>query len=384
MDIIVPKRLVIFLVFLMALSVIASIAYVRLPRAVITVYPQLVPRTTSQVITLSAAAQSPDFKRFTLPATIVEAEVTEEVVRERGGSNVREDFAKGVVVLRNDQGDPQSLVAKSHLRHEETGVFFLTDSPVTIPPEGEVSVAVTAKEVGPKGNVAAGKFAVDRLPTSLQEVVYGESSSDFTGGIVSDTPITEEEVAAAKNEALTTAQQRAVGALTAKAGGAPLPPELVETTIASEDISAAVGSAATSFSVRVTLQAKGFVVDKNDLLSLTLLSLKAMQTEEEEFVSYEPESFTITTDRSDFSRGEARVEGTLTGLFSNKLGSRAFQSDNLAGLSAQEVRERFEELPAVEKAEVSFWPFWVNAIPAREAAVEISVRDVSNEVTVSR
>lgn len=369
---IIPSRTLLLTLVLGAFLVGGALLYIRLPHAVITVYPKTHERTVSQDITLSGSSKEPDFVRFILPARIIEAGITETQTFSRSKGETVEDFAKGTIKLFNRQDEEQRLLPKTHMRHEASGVFFLTDAAVVVPPQSELMVPVTAKEKGPRGNVATGKFIVDKLPASLHEVVFGESTTPMNGGVATDTPLSEKELAAAKDTVQTKARERVHAELTTAAGGAGVREDLTHISVDEETVSAQPGSRAAEFSIAMRLTARAFVVDENDLLSLTLLALRSSPAADEEFVSYAPESFTLEIVRSDPEQSEARVKGTLTGDFASKTGPTVLATDNLAGRSEAEVKEYFTQFPAVGNVTVTFSPFWVKAVPTRKEATEIT------------
>lgn len=374
-QLVLPPRTIALVTGVVMLLLAGGLGYIYLPKAKIVVTPRINTRVVEQDILLSTKATEPDFIRFVLPARLVETEVKAGRQFNRSQENLAEDFAKGQVTFRNEQEEAQELLPKSHLRHEATGVFFLTDKAVSIPGKGEIKVGVTAKEKGAKGEVAPGKFIVDKLPSSLQSVVYAESSQKFTGGLASGSALTEEEINKAKEELLQEAKGEAAGQLTAQAGGANISPDLTSMEVQSANVSAAPGSRAAQYEVALTLKAKGMAVDSNDLLSLTLLALRSKQSNDEEFISYEPESFNYTIKRADFERGEVLVGSKLSGTFGSKIGASSLSSNNIAGLSAAETKERFEQLPNIESVEVTFSPFWVKSAPSRPQSIEIVVEN---------
>lgn len=373
--IVAPRGTVAASLALLGAVIAAGLSYVYFPRATILISPASFTTTVEQTITLSVAAQEPDFRRYALPARLVTAEVEESKTINRSGGAVTEDFARGVVTLHNEQDEEQPLLPKSHLRHEATGVFFLTDQAVRVPPHGQVTMPITAKEKGPAGNVSAGKFIVDRLPPSLQEVVFAESSSDFSGGEAFDTPLSQEELMAAQNEVRGQALEKARGSLTAQAGGAAIRDELVDIQAEEITASAAVGARATRFQITMKAHARAFVVDESDVLSLTLLALRAKPGADEEFISYDPASFKITSVRSDFDRSEARITTSLTGTLARKTEPKVFEATNLAGRTRSEAEEYYKQFPSVGKVEVSFWPFWVTTVPSRPSATSVAVKN---------
>lgn len=369
-----PRSLTALLIIIIAATGIA-VAILRLPAATITIYPATHDRFVTQEITLSSTTTEPDFVRFILPAKFaeVETEVSKTVSRESG--NTFDDFARGTVTMINNEDEEQRLLPKTHLRHADTGIFFLTDAPVVIPPKATTTVGVTAKEKGASGNVAAGKFIIDKLAASLQDQIYAQSAAPFSGGVSTDTPVSETEISQAKAAVVAEAKAKAKAELSTKVGGVEINDALLALDVIEENVSVTPGSHATGFSVVTKVRGRGFFPDANDVLSLTLLALRSSPKADEEFISFQPESFRLEIIRSDFSRGEARVKGTLSGTFAQKTGPNVFTADNLAGRSEPEVQEYFKQFPSVSRAEVSFSPFWVKTVPARREATTIEIKN---------
>ncbi len=344
-----------------------------LPSARIVVTPALHEKEAEQTIVLSAATQEPDFKKFVLPARVVEAEGSETVTVERTDGTPRPSKATGTVRLHNEQDEEQPLLPQTTLRHEATGTLFLTNNAVRIPVRGEVTVGITAKEEGVKGNVPAGKFIVDKLPPSLQEVVWAESGTATAGGEIFDTPLSEAELSEAKEKILQAARAEARGTLGAAASGATLRDDLIAETIEEHTASAEPGSQASTYNTSARVRLRTFVVDDTAVLSLTLLALQSQTAAGEEFVSYDPTSFTMRFQRADFDRGEARVTGKLKGSFAEKTESKIFDAGTLAGRTPAEVQEYFKQFPSVADVQVALSPFWVTTVPSRPSAVEVVI-----------
>lgn len=369
----IPRLLVILVALVVILGVLASISLIYLPQATIAVYPATTLKSVSHVITLTKTANAPDFVRFILPAKVVKKSLEESQTITRSVGPVHDDLARGTVVLRNNQADEQPLLAQTHLRHEATGTFFLLDKAVRIPPQGTSTVTVTAQDKGQAGNVPKGKFIVDKLPTSLQAVVYGESEQDFTGGVAGSTPLTEEDINQAKAGVEQKAKERATAELSTS-----LRPDLINFSIDSEAISAAVGSFSPSYTISIQATARGFAIDATDLLSLTVLALRAQGSAETELASYDPNSFKVAIQQANFERGEASIIGTVTGTFTAKISPTVFDVSNLSGRTTAEVEEYFKQFPGVDHVAVSLSPFWVKTVPSRTSAIEITIKSRVN------
>lgn len=373
MEIMVPKRALLLVGFIVVVVSSAGLSMIYLPKADISLRPIHEERTVEQQIILSAQAKEPDFVKFILPVKIVENKARVEQVVKRGEGQEKAGLARGEVRLINERDEEQNLLPKSHLRHVESGGFFLTDKPAKIPPRGELMMSVTAKEPGAAGNVSAGKFVIDKLPTSVQQIVFAESSTLFSGGIMVEEMLAEAEWNKVRETALQAAKEKAAAELWTKAGGAFIRDDLISFTDERVETSVSPGSQASSYQVMAEATARSAVVDENDLLSLTLLELREAAGPEEEFINYNPQSFQVYFARTDFDRGEIIVKGKLTGTFAKKIPSTAFSNRMLAGLSLKEAQAALKNVPGVGGAEIKLSPFWVTSVPGRPEAIEIVV-----------
>lgn len=365
------KRWLRVLLILLVISAVLLVVVLYLPRATIRITPATEKRVVSREILLSVNNKEPDYKKNVLPAKIIDKTVEEVSTVTRSQGSLRDDYAKGILTLSNSQNGEQPLLPKTHLKHEESGVFFLTDEAVRIPPKGQIEVSVTAKQPGLSGNIPPGRFIVDKLPDELKQSVYGESSMAFTGGQVTDNPISESELKEEQKKARLQAESKLQAELSSAAGGAGVVPELTSIETELEEITADPGSKVTSYEIRMRLRGRAFVVDNNDLLSLALLGLKSNVNEGEEFAAYDPESFQVGINRADFERGEVYIETALEGTFSRKTVSQALSADNLAGRTEADVKAYMSQFENVGDVNVDFWPFWVKSIPGREESIKV-------------
>lgn len=372
----IPRLAIFAFVILLITLGLGVFVSVYLPKATIVISPPNYEREVTREILLSSTASAPDFVKFILPAKVIDKTTEERNTIQRTSATVTEDFARGTVTLTNKQNEEQPLLPKSHLRHEATGIYFLTDKPVRIPPQGSIEVTVTAEEKGKAGNVPSGKFIIDRLPVSTQAVIYGESLSSFSGGESADSPLSQDEIDKAVQDVVKKSQEKAQIELSSATGGAPLRPDLVAYSTEEQGTSVELGSKATSFEVYARTRARAFMVDDKDLLSLTLLALRASPTADEEFVQYKPESFKVELLKTDFERGEAKARGHLTGIFTKKTPPTVFDANNLAGRTEKEVKEYLSQQDGIGEVNVKFSPFWVKTVPARKGATTVQMKGI--------
>ena len=349
------------------------IATTLFPRATITVHPKKSERKLTKDIILSSKATTPDYVRFTLPATIVEEELTVTKQFENAGSAPIQDFSKGSITFTNTQDQEQRLLPKTQMRHLDSGIIFLTDIPIAIPAKGDLIVSVTAKEKGSTGDVPAGKFVVEKFARGLQEAVSAKSDTAFSGGESTDQEITQELLDTAQKTVLEEAKKEALAKLSTKAKGAPVREDLVTIEVQSQSISVPLGSRAVRYSADAKVKARGFVVDTHDVISLMTLALRANVAGDEEFISYDSASFVLTIMQTDWNVGEARISAALTGTYAKKIGSNELHTDNLSGLSEKEIIDRFTASPTIGSVDVALTPFWVKSAPSKKNQIDVKV-----------
>lgn len=103
------------------------------------------------------------------------------------------DKSGGEVKIINTSSKNQPLVATTRLL-SSGGVLFRLDEGVTVPAGGEVMAMVHADQIGPTGDIGSDKFTIPGLSTSLQALIYAESSSAMTGGRKMVSVVTQEEL----------------------------------------------------------------------------------------------------------------------------------------------------------------------------------------------
>lgn len=364
----------IFLVLLLLVGGFAFFIVTTLfPRASIVVHPKTSERKLTKDIILALSVKTPDYVRFTLPATILEENLEVSAVFENAGGTPTQDFSHGSITFNNTQDQEQRLLPKTQMRHVGSGIIFLTDTPVAIPANGNLTVSVTAKEKGPAGDVPPGKFVIEKFSTGLQEAVPAQSETAFTGGESSDSEISQDAIDAAQKKVLEQAKSDALAKLTSKADGASIRPDLINMEILSQHVSASVGSRALKYTARANVKARAFVVSTHDIISLMTLALRANTALDEEFLSYNASSFTLEIAQADWLSGQARVSASLTGTYAKKISSGELTADNLSGLSEKEIIEHFAASPNIGSVDVALRPFWVKSAPSKKNQIDVRI-----------
>lgn len=368
-----PKRSFVLGIILCIIFIVGMVLATSLPSAVITLRPKIDQRKISKDIMLSSKVTTPDYIRYQLPSHIITKTASSQKTFTQTNGDITQSYSKGTVTFTNTQDTEQRLLPKTHLRHEATGEMFLTDEPVIIPPNGTVVERVTAKGTGSSGDVAPGKFLIDKFSAGLQKAVYAESSAQFSGGETGANSISQEDIDKAKKEALDSATQKALEEIKKEAGNASVREDLLSVSTKENTASVQAGSKAVSYTSNATVEARVFIVDTHDIISLMTLALRAQTAPEEEFISFDPASFSLSISQTDWAVGQARISASLTGSYGKKIGSTELSEDNLSGLSKQELINHFTAFPSIGSADIKFWPFWVTSAPSHPKQISIQV-----------
>lgn len=369
----VPGKSIFLVLFLLVGGFVFFIVTTLFPRASIVVHPKTSEQKLTKDIILSSKTTTPDYVRFTLPATILEENLEVSAVFENAGGTPTQDFSRGSITFTNTQDQEQRLLPKTQMRHVDSNIIFLTDTPVTIPAKGNLTVSVTAKEKGPAGDVSPGKFVIEKFSKSLQEAVPAQSETAFSGGESSDSEISQDAIDAAQKKVLEQAKSDALAKLTSKAGGASIRPDLINTEVLSQHVSASKGSRALRYTAQANVKARAFVVSTHDIISLMTLALRASTALDEEFLSYNASSFTLAIAQADWLSGQARVSASLTGTYAKKISAGELTADNLPGLSEKEIIEHFAASPNVGSVDVALSPFWVKSAPSKKNQIDVRI-----------
>jgi hypothetical protein len=123
-----------------------------------------------------------------------------------------------------------------------------------------------------------------------------------------------------------------------------------------------------NFSIFAAGELRQLVFDEKMLQDTILTSLSTSTTD----MKIDNFSISYGTSTVDFVNGKMTfsISGTLT--YEPEIDFDAFKN-NILGLSADDLKTTIFNLPGLNKANISFWPFWVNSVPTRASHVNMTV-----------
>lgn len=302
--------------------------------------------------------------------------------------------AEGIVTLVNTHTSAQPLVATTRLLSAD-GVLFRLRSGVTIPAKGKLdSVVVYADKPGAHGNIGPTKFTIPGLSTWLQARVWAESSTAMTGGqgpavasavrpaparptavsLKPKTAVREEDLAAVRDEATSTAKARAKeeATLLTKSGEEVVPIDEV-VRVATTGVVGETRDRVTA-EVRVTMTAI--------LIPRGALGERAAKALEDVAAASGRTLLRVRADKlrtrlvsQDSVLARATIAVHAEGDAVLQRGSFAFEPRRIAGFTAGEVGTYLRSIPGVQDVEVQLRPFWVKRVPSSVGSVRVDVRE---------
>jgi len=269
-------RVIGILAVLILVGAIAAWFYLSTADIVIYIAPKSLGE--SEAIVLDQNISSPDPGNFTFPARSVMVEVTSEKSRSATGTKTVGDRAKGKVIIRNGTASEVDFKSGTIIVGSNSLEFTL-DEAITVPEAnspsspGEVSVGVSASQIGEEYNLASGEsFSVDNYPKSEVDAV---SDGEFSGGTSREvTVVSESDINTLREELTEEVEGQALSRLEAEANGARFVPEAVAYDVIDESFTAKAGEEAAQVRLTMTVEARGIVLPEEQVEELSRLILK--------------------------------------------------------------------------------------------------------------
>lgn len=274
--------------------------------------------------------------------------------------------AVGKVVIYNDSGSEQLLVATTRLQTPE-GLIFRIDKSVTVPAKKNVTVNVTADAAGEKYNVGPKRFSLPGLAgTAKAKTVYGKSSTAMSGGSVSTVPRTSaQELTAAK----TSMQQTLKDAvLEAAAESIPQGYDLLEgsAVITYGEIKQTLDVASKKAILTQTAQATIHYFERKSLAGTIAVksSFFALATTTPAAAI---DTASLSVKNIDSNSMEISGTSTVRSIF-----IPAQIATTVSRMSRENALRVVEAMPGVEVVEVSIKPWWERKLP-KASSVEVII-----------
>ena len=313
-----------------------------------------------------------------------EIEVSKTKSREFNATGEKEinDKAHGIIIIYNEySSDPQTLVATTRFQSSDGKIFRIFES-ITVPgakiEEGKIvansiEVEVIADQSGEEYNIGVTDFTVPGFKgTPKYAGFYGRSKSSMKDGYIGKVKVVTNEDIAKAEEVLTKEVKEEIN----KSFQEQIPTELKIIDNSNKENIAIIsiakeGDRADKFTAEIEGTISALFFKEDDLKKLVDLNVAAMVSEDKIPLS-ETQQIKWIDPVIDSSREEVSFSLYAEEKVAWQIDQQVLK-ENLINQSETEVRSYLANQPEIEKAKVSFWPFWVKKIPSQIEKIEIII-----------
>ena len=362
-----PKK--IFLVVLPILVVPVMVLHFFFAQAEVTVWPHVTELHIEEQIIAQVDQDRVSIEGKIIPARLFEQEKEATKSFAATGKDEREEKAKGVIRVFNDNSaDAQTLVVGTRFISED-GKLFRSVERVSIPGitngnPGFLDVQVVAAESGLDYNIGPSNFSLPGLAGSaLYTKVYGKSSEAMKGGAVGEVSVvTEGDIISAKEQLLNELEIEAKKTLFSRIpANFMIMEDSVETEVLSDNSLVQAGAALDEFTytANIKIQVLAFAKDDGDLLSRNIFN---SYLDPSEVVRDGTFQVAYTVEASNAETGRMVLGADISAQQYAQVDLTSIKS-RLRGASQGEIGGILSEFPTLKKLEFSLWPFWVQNLP---------------------
>lgn len=377
-----------FFIFFIGLAVVVAglIIYLVLPRTEIIISPRLEKIIFDLEVVGDKNISQVDSILNKIPLQLIKVEKNQS--REFPATDEEElnQKARGIITVYNEySSSPQTLVVNTRFLSEKEGKLFRTTKTITVPgakvEEGKIvanaiDVEVVADQPGAEYNIGPANFTIPGFKGTAKYIgFYGKLKDSMTGGFIGKVKVVSQEDLTQAIENLT----KELKELAKKSLEEQIPADLqiIERALKEEIVKTSTNAEANSrmdnFSVEIKVALQALLFNQKILQDLVDLNVASRVAENKRPLS-ETQRITWQEPVIDWQKGEALLPLTIEEDVAWAVDIEILKKD-LAGQNEIEVRKYLSQRPEIEKAQVSFWPFWVKRVPWQIGKIKIVVEE---------
>lgn len=342
----------------LVLGVAAGVGYAAWSKTMIIVTPRLVPVDAQFTVTVAPTATEPSTLVGTIASDTAAATVT--VTPKQTGTPVPA-HATGQVTFKNTTGKDQPLAAGTRLR-AESGVIVRTTGRVDVPAGGTANATVTADPLGEEGNLEPGHFIIVALWPGLQDKIYADSETAFTGGLASGgSTLSVADLTAASDKA----QADILKTLPANRPGT-----VVVTAPDSVVTHPDPNTPSTSYDVTVKLKVVTVTFTANELTELIGQQLRSSLADDQALTAVGEPTITLG-DQPTADSMTLTVKATGQAVIAKD--SPRLAAANFIGKHAQDISRQLLGTDVIKSVVIKFSPWWRTVTPDRADRISIQL-----------
>jgi len=373
---------ILFVFIVLAFVVSAAVGYVILPSAEVIIYPKTEQVSFDLSIVGSRAISQLDEGLNKIPLQEIEVRKTKSKEFTSTGEEEVTEKARGFILIYNEFSSvPQTLVATTRFESPDGKVFRIMEN-VIVPgakiEQGKIvansiEVEVVADQPGADYNISPTNFTIPGFEGTVKFAgFYGRSQSPMSGGYTGIARIVlSEDLENAENELSEELKNEIRQALEEQ-----IPEDLkVLDQGLKEDIVVVSeiedGAVMDKFTFEISATVKALIYKESDLKSLIDLNLVSNISDDKKPLSQTQQINWIDV-VIDWDEGEASLDLSIQEDAAWQIDIPSLKRD-LAGKKEVEVRKYLASQPEIERAKVTFWPFWVNKIPKQDEKIKVQI-----------
>jgi len=360
------KIATVFIVLTVALVV--AIFYYSLTYAFVTITPKVskIDLPFSFLVTEDKAGV--DVQKGVFEGLLISQELSGEKTVQATGSAVVKSEATGTVKIVSTYSKNQPLIKTTRLLTVNNELFRISEN-VVVPANGSIDVSVYQDDPTLPVNIAEGqKMTIPGLNKDLQTLVYALANGDFGGKEQIVTVLTKEDIEKGTQDLIDELGDK-VKSTVPTGSTLVLKPEISE-----KSVSAAAGDKVSTVTIKIKLTMTGIVMKRDDAETYAKNVLVNSLSVDSEISNLDSIQISYVVDRVDADKQVAQVSGAVSAETLVRKDSNILSKKKLLKLSGSEATTYLEHLPEVEKANISFFPFWVKRIPSFEDHVIVEVK----------
>jgi len=359
-------------------------AYFVFPKATLVLQVKSEEKAIALDLTAAGQYNAANATDKTLPANL--EQITKEVTEDFEATGSKDGGAKatGQAVIYNEfSGENQPLVATTRLETEDGKIFRITKS-VVVPgmtevggetKPGAIEVDIAADQPGESYNIDPANFKIVGFKNtpSKYEKFYAKSVKPMTGGSAGATKvITAEDIASAKEKIAASGKKDAIEALkNSLPAGRKILDDGVKIDVQSVSLSENSGAEKEKFSATAKLQASGLSFQEADVEKIMKADLVQSGLSENGISFDKPISYILAD--SNIEQKTLTFQAKTDAKIGTGLDVENFKK-GILGKTAEDAQAYAKNFPAIQKMDITFWPFFVNRIPMREGRIEITTK----------
>ncbi|MEK9194486.1 MAG: hypothetical protein AAB884_01620 [Patescibacteria group bacterium] len=352
-----------------------------LPKATVAISLKKVPVSLDELVEASSKVKQLEYKngKISLPAELLVNRKNLEMSFEAHGKDKVETKATGNLTVYNAYSSKDQILVKSTRFETPDKKIFRLDNQVTIPgakivdgkiEPSKIEVRITADQAGEAYNISPTSFKIPGFKgTPRYEGFYAESLKSMSGGFVGERAVPTEDDTLKAKEALRGALENSLKSEVAifVAERFKSLESSMSFNILKEDIHLEDGEK--TFSIFGEAEMRNLVFEEEMLKNALIDRAKEKITEDLRVRDFNLDYSNLEVD---LANGKINFRAKISVIFEPNLIVDVLVHD-LLGKNETFLNSYLSQIPGLEKAKVSLWPFWVNSVPENPKHVKITV-----------